>query len=487
MTLFAVVFYTISAPFIYWSSLIDIQFGFSNPLTVSAAAIREKLIEGFWAQFVSGIITQFVFLAVLQYRRGWLIMYVLLMLLLVFAQYNIKTIAPHVLDMNNPFPSDAFAVGRGFPWVHTNNQKSPWISLNRIYFKDPSIGSASVQFSTNDKSKGPLTLTQHSAGTWSISRTPSLYDVSSQPVYSETMSAVANNVLDDLRSAPWKVGGDARIGVRSGSHLRDKLYGFARERKIGIAQIYMVDGSHKDIRANAFVAGAGNSSVIGLFDTLFLGQRKADLNDEAESGSLLKLVSGDSVIQRASEAVQNIDMDEEELDRKPPRNSAPTQAMDDDEIVSILAHELAHSALKHLEQGMVTQAIISFLTFATMGWMAHSPLGAAALGLHAPLLHVGACAYEYVVGPPVEGVTKLFSDALTRHNEYEADAYAARISERYATALQSSLAKLSVNSNQDPDVPLFYELLHHDHPAFARRWAHIEAVRKETYGKNKLP
>ena len=33
-----------------------------------------------------------------------------------------------MLDMNNAFPNDVFAVGRGFPWVHTENAKHPWIS-----------------------------------------------------------------------------------------------------------------------------------------------------------------------------------------------------------------------------------------------------------------------------------------------------------------------------------------------------------------------
>merc|ERR1719199_1820256 len=130
---------------------------------------------------------------------------------------------------------------------------------------------------------------------------------------------------------------------------------------------------------------------------------------------------------------------------------------------------------------MVEQAITQFMTFGMLGWMAHSPVVAAALGLHAPLLHVGACAYNHVVGPPLEGIIKLFTDAHTRQNEYEADEYAARISEKYATALQTSLAKLSVNANQDPDTPYFYEVLHHAHPAYARRWAHIEAVKKELY------
>lgn len=481
MCLLAGGFYLISAPFMYWSGMTNLSYGFSNPLSTSGAKMRAKIVEGFFGAAFWGIPMKFLYLCILQYRRGWLFMYLSLMVLLIWAQYNIKVIAPWALGMKNPFPDDIFAVGRGFPWVPTDQKDDPWISLNRIYFKDPSYGPEST-FSTRDKSKGQLTLTQHAAGTWTIQH-PYSYPTK---VYSETVSAVANHVLEGLRAGTWSVGaGDARVGVRSGSHLRDKLYGFARDRHIGIAQIYMVDGSHKDIRANAFVAGAGNQSVVGLFDTLFLGQRNTESDG---SSTLLKLTDGDeSVVQHDGEIIQNVDTEMEKRDSEPPRNSAPTQAMGDDEIVSILAHELGHAALKHLEQGMVVQAITQLVTFATLGWMAHSPLAAAAFGLHAPILHVGAILYEHVVGLPVEGLMKFFTDALTRHNEYEADAYAALISKDYANALQTSLAKLSVNSNQDPDMPYFYEILHTDHPAFSRRWAHIEATKKEAYAGGPPP
>merc|ERR1719453_1108861 len=136
-----------------------------------------------------------------------------------------------------------------------------------------------------------------------------------------------------------------------------------------------------------------------------------------------------TLVQHVSEMVEGLDADEQENDHKPPRNSAPTQAMNDDEIAAILAHELAHAALHHMNMGIGAQVATSFVSFATLGWMAHSPLAAAALSLTAPLIHVGSCAFDHVVGPTLEGVLKIFTDALTRHNEYEADAYAALISE----------------------------------------------------------
>jgi Zn-dependent protease with chaperone function len=123
------------------------------------------------------------------------------------------------------------------------------------------------------------------------------------------------------------------------------------------------------------------------------------------------------------------------------------------------------------------------VTFAALGIVAHTPLLAVGLGLAAPVLWVGACAYDHLVGPPLDTTLKLFTDWHTRHGEYEADAYVARLSETYGSALQTSLAKLSVNSNQDPNYPSWYEVLHDDHPTMAHRWENIEAVKRELYSK----
>merc|ERR1719393_863187 len=140
-------------------------------------------------------------------------------------------------------------------------------------------------------------------------------------VYAETKAPATSKAADSLREQSWSIGGDTtRMGVRSGKELRDKLFGFASERQIGIGNIFMVDGSHKDARANAFVTGAGNHSIIGLYDTLFLGERGADAEEDADEDKVQKLADGNSLIQRVSEVVQAVDVEEKDL--RPPRNSA---------------------------------------------------------------------------------------------------------------------------------------------------------------------
>jgi len=412
-------------------------------------------------------------LAVLQFRFGWLAMWAGMILGMIWAQFNMATLAPIALDMRNVFPTQAFGVGRGFSLGATGVKDSPWISLNRIYF--PQAGQN--QWITNDKHRGQLAANfDDKMHAWTIAGSYG------KKVYAKTDGSADMN-LESLSGKTWTEvdgGGSGQLGSREGQHLRDKVIAFAKQQNVDIKQIFLVDGSHIDARANAFVGGM-DGSIIGLYDTLFLGDHpKIYQSGDTRSGFFFML-NGKSGIRTLSEQVQSVDVSEE--DNQEEWSSAPTQAMSDDEIVSILAHELAHVSEHHMEQSLAMQAATALVTFGALGFAAHSPLLALGLGLTAPLLWVGACTYDHLIGPPLDTTLKFFTDWHTRHGEYEADAYVARLSETYGTALQTSLAKLSVNSNQDPNYPWWYEVLHDDHPTFGHRWENIEAVKKELYSK----
>lgn len=426
---------------------------------------------------------KFFFLFILQFRLGWLLMWVTTVVMLVLVQFNMKSFAPMIMQGGPTFPTQEFGVGRGFPLVNIWQQGGPMTSLNRIYFQNSQ--SPTVQLYTNDKSAGQLVLNVNDVSkSWVIAgREQGNLNVTR--VYAQAPLAVPNGtahrMLQSLDTQTWLLGNQsARVGVRSGKMLRDKLFTLAKERNLIISQIYMVDGSHKDSRANAFVAGI-NGSIIGLYDTLFLGNHESDAEDDAPHLPVLKMLGGDVAIQSFAEMLQDVDVSAE--DRLDLRISSPTEAMTDDEIVGILAHELAHPALHHLEQGIVIQATTSFVTFAALGWAAHSSLLAASFSLVAPAAHVGACLYDHLIGPPLEKAIKLFTDWHTRYNEYQADAYVAKMSDKYGSALQTALAKMTVNSNEDPDEPFWYEALHLDHPTMTHRWLSIDKVKQHSHPK----
>jgi len=471
----------VSAPFQYWGQSIDLEFGFANPLTVTDASFRRSFVAGLKQALVLGIPGRFFYLALLQFRYGWLGMWAATVAVSIVVQYNFSLIAPAVVGMRNPFPNNVFAVGRGFPLASTSDGARPLVSLNRIYLNRTDSGPSRLLLETDDRSPGQLVLRLGKGSSLVIaaklrrgqrpSPDPQVY--ASAPAPSGVGAA---ELLGRVGELGWTPGGpSARVGARSGRDLREKVLGWARERDISIAEIYLVDGSHRDARANAFVGGLG-TSIIGLYDTLFLGAHARDAEPVGTGASQI-LTSADAGIQSLTRLVQDVDLSAEGGEAA--AASGATQAMTDDEIVAILAHELAHAARGHLHQSMMVSAVTSFATYAAVGWAAHSPLLAASLMLPAPMVHVGACIDSHLLGPPLDWFLGLFSDWLTRRNEYEADAYVARISPKYGSALQSALVKLTVNSNQDPDMPSWYEALRTDHPTTANRWANIEAAKQE--------
>merc|ERR1719281_644480 len=177
--------------------------------------------------------------------------------------------------MNNVFPLTTFGVGRGFSLASTGNKDNPWISLNRIYFDNSQSGEN--QWVTNDKHKGQLVIG-----------------------YAKTDGS-PDQSLDSLSGKTWTgVAGDSgQLGARSGEELRQKVKAFAKQQKVDIKEIYMVDGSHLDARANAFVGGM-DGSIIGLYDTLFLGDHSKNYQANDASGFFFML-NGKSGIRKLSE------------------------------------------------------------------------------------------------------------------------------------------------------------------------------------------
>jgi len=488
VALFATFFVLLSTPFSFMALELELEYGFANALSITKSMFWAGMVGRVINTLIWSIPSTFFFLAVLQFKYGWLFMWVCTTALMTFVQYNMATLAPILMGINNVFPDDTFAVGRGFPLAATDSRVTPWISLNRIYFRE---GDSQVEFSTNDQSKGILSLKRDEGkGSWTIADKYYHPAASYQApkVYAQVLAPTApsNQMLNVLNETPWPdLHHTGHVGVRLGDKLRSKLFGFAHDVNVSISEIYLIDGSHKDARANAFAGGA-KDSIIGLYDTLFLGDHARDTAAaDRRTTAFQKMESGESAIQFLSTEVQGTDTDVEDDVNAGTWASAPTQAMSDDEIVAILGHELAHAALGHLQETTWRQAAVTFFTFAAMGWAAHSPLLAAAFVMPAPVLHVGYCVYQYVLGPPLNRVVKFVSDARIRHNEYEADAFVAKMSPRYGTALQTGLAKLSVNTNQDPDAPFWYEALHHDHPTVSHRFAHIEQVMAEEEKKRR--
>jgi STE24 endopeptidase len=199
--------------------------------------------------------------------------------------------------------------------------------------------------------------------------------------------------------------------------LREKIEEFAVKAGFKLDNIFVMDGSKRSSKANAYFTGLGPKKRIVLFDTLI-----EDLEEE--------------------------------------------------EIVAVLAHEVGHYKFKHTTTGLILGTMQTALMFYLFSLFVGVDSFAVALGGTEASFHLGLVAFG-VLYAPISLLTGLGTNALSRHNEFQADNYA---KEKYeADSLVSSLKKLSKNnlSNLTPHpINVFF---HYSHPPLLQR---IRALKK---------
>lgn len=199
--------------------------------------------------------------------------------------------------------------------------------------------------------------------------------------------------------------------------LRDAIEEFADRAGFKLNNIYVIDGSKRSTKANAYFSGLGPKKRIVLYDTLI-----ADLNTE--------------------------------------------------EIVAVLAHEIGHYKHKHTWQMLMVSIANTLLTFFLLSLVLESSILAEAMGGDKSSFPLVLVAFGLLY-TPLGLLTGIGINALSRRNEYQADAFAASFG--LAEALLGGLKKLSVKSlsNLTPD-PLYVKV-YYSHPTLLQR---MEALHK---------
>ena len=201
--------------------------------------------------------------------------------------------------------------------------------------------------------------------------------------------------------------------------LKTQIESYAQKVGFKLNNIFVIDGSKRSSKANAYFSGFGREKRITLFDTLI-------------------------------------------------------QQLDTAEIVAVLAHEVGHYKKRHVIYNLLTSLLLTGFTLWLLGLMVSSPLLAQALGVSIPSFHVGLVAFA-VIYTPVSEVTGLLMNRLSRKFEYQADRYA---SETYqGQPLEDALIKLSREhlSNLTPHPT--YVNVHYSHPPLIDRVLHLRGLR----------
>lgn len=193
--------------------------------------------------------------------------------------------------------------------------------------------------------------------------------------------------------------------------LREKIEEFAAKAGFRLNNIYIMDGSKRSSKANAYFTGLGPKKRIVLFDTLI-----EDLEEE--------------------------------------------------EIVAVLAHEVGHYKYKHTTTGLILGTMQTALMFYLFSLFVGVDSFAVALGGESATFHLGLVAFG-VLYAPISMLTGLGTNALSRHNEFQADNFAR---EKYeASSLISSLKKLSKNNLSNLTPHPVYVFFHYSHPPLLQR------------------
>ena len=196
--------------------------------------------------------------------------------------------------------------------------------------------------------------------------------------------------------------------------LREKIEAFAKKVSFPLTNIFVIDGSKRSTKANAYFSGLGSKKTIVLYDTL--------INEQTE-----------------------------------------------EELVSVLAHEVGHYKMKHIQKGMVIGVLQMGALLFLLSLFINKPTLTQALGLQTdvPVFHLGLIAFSLLYSP-FSMITGIFMNLLSRKNEFEADNYA---KENTGTGahLITALRKLSANNLSNLNPNKWYVFFHYSHPPLLER------------------
>ena len=196
--------------------------------------------------------------------------------------------------------------------------------------------------------------------------------------------------------------------------LRAAVLAYAQRAAFPLEGLFVIDGSRRSTKANAFFTGFGKRKRVALFDTL--------------------------IARHTTE-----------------------------ELVAVVAHEIGHFKRGHIVQGLVLGMLQAGVVFFLLSLALARGELFVAFGVATPSVHAGLVFFALLY-TPLELVLGLLLQAFSRRNEFEADAFARTTTGR-AEALVSALKRLSADSLSNLTPHPLYVALHHSHPTLVERVA----------------
>ncbi len=199
--------------------------------------------------------------------------------------------------------------------------------------------------------------------------------------------------------------------------LKAKIESYAENVGFELQNIFVINGSKRSTKANAYFSGFGKEKRITLYDTL--------IND-----------------------------------------------LEEDEIVAVLAHEVGHYKKHHIIFNLVTSILLTGFTLFLLSLFINNPEVSLAIGVYKPSFHAALIGFGMLYSP-ISEITGLVMNYLSRKFEYQADDFAKETFS--ASPLITSLKKLSKNSLSNLTPHPAYTFMHYSHPPLKDRIRNLKA------------
>jgi len=199
--------------------------------------------------------------------------------------------------------------------------------------------------------------------------------------------------------------------------LRAAVLDYARGVSFPLEGLFVIDGSRRSTKANAFFTGFGKRKRVALFDTLI------------EKHSV-------------------------------------------EELVAIVAHEIGHYKRGHILKGLLLGILQAGAMFFLLSLFLDQKSLFEAFGVTTTSTYAGLVFFSLLYAP-IDMVLSFFLQTFSRRNEFEADAFA-RATTGSGERLITALKRLSADSLSNLTPHPLYVKLHYSHPPLLER---IEALR----------
>lgn len=200
--------------------------------------------------------------------------------------------------------------------------------------------------------------------------------------------------------------------------LKEAIQSFSTKAGFTLNDIYVIDGSKRSTKANAYFSGFGAKKRIVLYDTLI-------------------------------------------------------KELSTNEIIAVLAHEIGHYKKKHVVINMIASLSMTGIMLFLFSLLINNEMLSQALSVETPSFHIGLITFG-ILYSPISELTGILMNYISRKFEYQADNYAKL--KFNAEDLISSLKKLSKNSLSNLTPHKANVFVHYSHPTLLQRVKNLSKI-----------